>query len=401
MTKMQESTVSRKTAADILYLAACALHETRPDPVRICEMDFVDLYKKSSFHSMTAIVCMGLELGEALTEEYMPGDMVKKWQEAKHKAIRKNMMLDAERQKLFQFMDQKGIWYMPLKGSILKELYPRIGMRQMADQDILFDPAAQRELKQYMDGQGYTVKSVGKGNHDVYEKPPIYNFELHTALFGEMHHPVWKKYYENVKEWLIKDEGNQFGYHFSDEDFYVYLMLHAFKHFQGSGTGLRSLMDCYVYVWKKGDTLDWEYIEREEEKLQIIDFEKESRILAQKLFNDPEGQGGQTAQELRLKEQELLHYIYGSGTYGTVQNRVSKKLQEQQGDGKPVRRITVWKYYWKRLFPDREWFLKFCPFCYHHRWAVPFFCIYRIIRGLTTRRKRLKNEILAVRKTER
>ena len=88
---------------------------------------------------------------------------------------------------------------MPLKGAVLKDLYPKHDMRQMADNDILFDVTCQKEIRDYFVSHGYEVISYAKGNHDVYEKPPVYNFEMHTALFGAGHNEVWAKYYENVK----------------------------------------------------------------------------------------------------------------------------------------------------------------------------------------------------------
>lgn len=67
---------------------------------------------------------------------------------------------------------------MPLKGSILKDWYPKFGMREMADNDILFDASKRKEVKAIFQGRGYTVKEYDKSNHDAYEKPPIYNFEI-------------------------------------------------------------------------------------------------------------------------------------------------------------------------------------------------------------------------------
>lgn len=54
-----------------------------------------------------------------------------KWLDAKNKAVRKNMLLDAERHQLEKEFAEHGIWYMPLKGSILKDWYlPRQRMVQ-------------------------------------------------------------------------------------------------------------------------------------------------------------------------------------------------------------------------------------------------------------------------------
>ena len=76
------------------------------------------------------------------------------WAQSIAKAVRKEILFDAERTKLFSFMEQNGIWYLPLKGIILKEYYPAVGMRQMSDQDILFDETYAQDVKQYMVSRG-------------------------------------------------------------------------------------------------------------------------------------------------------------------------------------------------------------------------------------------------------
>ena len=69
------------------------------------------------------------------------------------------MLLDAEREQVFKEMDAAGIWHLPLKGSVLKSLYPKPWMRQMSDNDILFDPEYQSEVKDIMVKRGYLAKS--------------------------------------------------------------------------------------------------------------------------------------------------------------------------------------------------------------------------------------------------
>mgnify|MGYP002969688486 CR=1 FL=1 len=79
--------------------------------------------------------------------------------------------------------------YLPLKGIIMKDYYPSVGMRQMSDNDILFDKAYAKQIRDYMSdndilfdadawermekhmiSEGYKAEYVGKGNHDVYHK---------------------------------------------------------------------------------------------------------------------------------------------------------------------------------------------------------------------------------------
>ncbi len=63
-------------------------------------------------------------------------------------------------------------------------------------------------------------------------------------------------------------------------------MTHMFKHFDGSGTGIRSLLDQYVYLNRLEDSLDFPYIDKQCEILGIADFEKENRDLCKKVLNN-------------------------------------------------------------------------------------------------------------------
>ena len=49
-----------------------------------------------------------------------------------------------------------------------------------------------------------------------------------------------------MKSRLIKDAGNNYGYHFSPEDFYMYMTAHEYKHYSSEGTLLRSLFDIFL-----------------------------------------------------------------------------------------------------------------------------------------------------------
>ena len=274
-----------KTGEDMLYLITCALHNQAPDKDKVCGMDLAALYRYARRHTLAAITYDALELlggstGDgllALAKDNTVVSVLTKWKETRDKALRKNLMLDAARKKLFQYMDAEHIWYMPLKGAILKDLYPRQEMRQMADNDILFDAEYEAAVKDYFVREGYEVISYAKGNHDVYEKEPVYNFEMHTSLFGEAHNEVWAEYYKDIQSKLKKSD-EHFLYSFTDEDFYIYFIVHAFKHFDGCGTGIRYFVDSYVY--RNAKNLDWGYIVRELDKLGVLAFEKTFRSIS-------------------------------------------------------------------------------------------------------------------------
>lgn len=201
-----------KTSEFLIYLMACSLQGTKPEEALLANIDMEALLRLAKAHSVSAMVCMALEQTDAF--QHAAETTRLKWLDCKNKAVRKNMLLDAERHRLEKEFAEHGIWYMPLKGSILKDWYPKFGMREMADNDILFDASKRKEVKAIFQGRGYTVKEYDKSNHDAYEKPPIYNFEMHVSLFPGTYKERTEQY-ENAKERLLPVDGTAYQFAFT------------------------------------------------------------------------------------------------------------------------------------------------------------------------------------------
>lgn len=389
-----------KTGEDMLYLITCALHSKTPDKDKVCGMDLAALYRYAGRHTLAAITYDALELlggstGDgllAIAKDDTLVSVLTKWKETRDKALRKNLMLDAARKKLFQYMDAEHIWHMPLKGAILKELYPRQEMRQMADNDILFDANYEAAVKDYFVREGYEVISYAKGNHDVYEKEPVYNFEMHTSLFGEAHNEVWVEYYKDIKSKLNTSD-NHFQYSFTDEDFYIYFIVHAFKHFDGCGTGIRYFVDSYVY--QNAKNLNRSYIERELDKLGVLAFEKTFRSISMKIFGK-----GEAVSRLSEEEYSMLCDSMFAGTYGNLQSGIDKKLHKIQGNEDRITKNTKVKYIIGRLFPPMSYYKAYYPFIYKTRIFIPFFVIFRMVRGVLKHWREMMREIRVVLKID-
>ena len=358
---------------DLLCLLSCAVNGVTPDTARVQSMEPEKLYRLAKYHSVRGAVCIALERAGVQNAQF---------HQAYKKAVRKNIFLDTERAAILADFEQQGIWYMPLKGAVLKELYPENGMREMADCDVLYDAERQQDVQQIMLSHGYTAESIGNNHHDIYHKPPVLNFELHTVLFGEDHAEPLRRYYADAKRLLQKDEDNGCGYHLSDEDFYVYMTAHEWKHFSGSGTGIRSLLDCYVFCRCKGGTLDWDYITEQCRQLEIADFEQERRALAVKVFSSD------TLPALTDAETEMLLYYLTAGTYGTLENSVKKELEGKS-------RLQFWR---EKIFLSRRAMALSVPFTAKSPLLYPAGFIYRCVRVLTKRRKLLRETAKAVKK---
>ena len=365
----------RKAIDEVIYLSGCVVNGEVPTKEHVASINLEHLYTAASKHNLCAIVGYALELAGVFDNSFI---------QAKAKAIRKVAVMEIDKELLFERFEQEKIWYLPLKGTVIKDLYPSIGLRQMADFDILFDSRYQNKVRDIFIELGFYCEDFGKGNHDVYFKKPVSNFEMHTALFGSNHKKEIYEYYRNVKRLMQKDDNNKYGYHFSANDFYIYITAHEYKHYSGGGTGLRSLLDTYI-IWKKlGDELDTNYIRSETTKLGITDFEQNNKKLALDLFS---------GNELSSEEQEMLAYIVFSGTYGNIKNSIDNKVQKY-GGGKKGKR----KYILSRLFLSMNEIKAYYPFFYKHKILLPGLFFYRLGRAVTVSRKKTKSQLKTLRK---
>ena len=374
----------KQAAYDVRYLAACAVNGIAPEKEIVEAMDMAALYKMSCSHSLSALTAAAIS---AAGVELSAG-----FGRARDMSLQKSILFDAERARLLDFMEQNGIWYLPLKGIILKDMYPRLGLREMADNDILFDPEHRAQVAEFMKQSGYRVDSYGRTHHDTYFKDPVFNFELHVSMFDEDAGAAFMGYYEDIKSRLIPMEGKKFGYRMSDEEFYIHMTAHEYEHYSGGGTGLRSLLDRYVYLSAKGDTLNMAAVEAGCRALGIGEFERDARALCYKVFGKPQLPG------LEERETEMLEYYMFSTTYGTVSQSIQNRILRDYGRASKSAKL---RYVMRRIFPKAEFYKSYCPVAYKYKILIPPVWFYRLVRALFVRRGRIKQEIDVVSRMEK
>ena len=359
-------------AFDLIYLVSCSVNGQQPDPERCSNMDYEAVFQIARDHSLTAAAVTALEQVAKL-----PGNLY----EEKYKEIRRQALFAAERKKVFDMMEEKGIWYAPLKGMVLNEYYPRQIMRQMADYDILFDKTKAEELKPAMEELGFVCVKNKKGHHDVYCKSPFIVFEMHRALLPRDYIPYADEYFGALDSRLVRDECRPFSRHLTDEDFYLHLICHMYKHYHRSGIGLRSLLDIYVFNQKKGSEPDRQRIGDILRRFQLDAFEAYMRTLSEKVF---------TCQPLNQEELQELAFFIESKCYGNTDNAVGDKLNHDDS-GKSKRRYLL-----RRIFPDDTYLKNAYPAVHRHKVLYPFLVVYRPFKGIFTERKKLAAEYKAV-----
>ena len=374
----------------VIYLISCQLNGIAADKELISHVSVNDIYSAAVRHSLDALVTTALE-GAGFSSS--------KAAEKKLLSIRKVMLFDTARAEILSRLEERGIKYLPLKGVIMKELYPSVGLRQMSDNDILFDSAYRADVRDIMSDLGYEVKLYEHSNQDVYMKEPVLNFEMHTALFTDDQSKTFEEYFSLAFDRAISDGVSKFGYKMTDEDFYIFMKAHEYKHYTHNGTGLRSLVDIYVYLKAKGDTLDYGYIETECDKLgagdyeivSISDYEKITRELAMRIF-DPavakalvESDRGEDECPISEDERVLLYTFIDSATYGTADISMNnlldrKKREENISMGQAKRR-----YFFRLMFPDMDYYRKKCPDIDSKKYLIPVIWVKRGLAAIFKR----------------
>lgn len=360
-----------KEIDDLIYLLTCAVNQTKPDSERVDSMQLELIYRWAQLHSVTALTAYALEKVIELPENF---------EQAKKKSIRRLALFDIERGRIYAQLNKEKIWHMSLKGIILKEYYPAFGLREMSDNDILCDADRMDDIKRIMETLGFQCTVYEERVDDTYVKAPV-SFEMHRNLFDERESALFHTYYKDIKSRLLPDEKADYEYSFTPEDFYLYMIAHEYKHYILGGTGLRSLLDIYVYLKQWKDKLDWEYIRSESEKLKISEFEQKTKALSKATFS---------GSPLSNAEKEELIYYISSGTFGSSEHSLTNHIATKlSGDDS----ASAKKQYLKdRLFMTPETMKKNYPFFYQHKILIPFLHMYRFVRAIFVRRNDVLHE---------
>lgn len=318
----------------IIELLKCAVTEETPSiPAGNLDWDRIFLFAKQ--HRICSTLYFGIQK--------LPKNI---WQQVGHYdqfllSYKKNLVLDSNRtyelNLLRQDFEKHHIDYIFLKGSVTKHLYPDTSMRVMNDVDIFYRNADIRTVTDIFCKHGYHIIKKEPKEITFFKSSCKIKIEMQTQLV-DAGYEVWSRYMENIWDKCIPLKGNH-QYHMTDEDFYIYHILHMAKHFINGGIGLTHILD----IWMMRNTytdLDEDYIQKTFRLLSLDVFESRLKQLVDVWFNHvtPE------PEDARILEL-MTEYIFSGGAFGTTLQKETNSAASQDKNHIPMLR---------KIFPDKN-----------------------------------------------
>lgn len=357
----------------LIHLLASLVHDTPPqNPPK--NLDWDRLYRISAYHSLSNMTCYGIE---KLEPDLQPDSVVLgKFQRDCKIALAKEATQHLTSDQVLKILEKHQIYCMPLKGYLIKYLYPQPDMRLMADVDILFRDQQTEEVKNLMLGMGFTLEHFG-GNHDVYVKKPFINIEMHRRLVAE--DSPYSEYLNKTWERAGLEEGSRFIHRLSPEDFYIYLLIHLTKHYSKGGTGIRSILDIWLYEKHYGPQMDRNYIRCELEKINLQDFTQNIRNLGEVWFNKAESD---------ILYEKMAEYIFASGVYGSGKHGIIAAINENKDIQQRSVGTMKLKYRLHLFFPGLKHMSILYPILHRLPFLLPFTWVLRGLKCVLFKRER-------------
>lgn len=275
---------------------------------------------------------------------------------------------------IFTAFDDAGIEYMPLKGTVLKKLYPRPEMRPMGDCDVLIKIEQYDKIRNILEKCGF--EEGRESNHElVWNKKGLY-LELHKRLI-----PSYNKDYYNCfgDGWRLAKLDYGTRYRMKREDELIFLFTHFAKHYREAGIGIKHLIDLWLFQ-KIHNDLDMQYIYTELEKLKLKEFFVNINSTIDVWFNGKEDND---------ITDFITEKIFNSGAFGFSEARIYSSALKKSNKSRIVKMKTLINL----LFPSYDGmcqkykFLKKYPYLMYIMWVVRWFDV------LLFNRSRIKRTI--------
>ena len=357
----------------LISLVASVLNGEKPqNPPQ--GVDFLKIYELAKAHSVTEILSFAVEQLDGKPSD----EFCEKMRKEQMAGIMKEVYQDNTLSQFSELCTEAKIPHMPLKGSVIKHLYPHPYLRSMCDMDILVKENDLSRAGKLLEKLGLEYEH--SGTHDrLYRKAPFVCIELHFKMSDDRSNVVSSEYYESIWSLAKQNGEGEYLYSLNESDFFVFLVEHLCKHYRYAGVGIKPFADIYLYLKKNGDKIDMDYVDSVFDRFGIKKFAHHAINLANKWFADGEGDE---------MSEEMASYVLSSGAFGYVNmaNAAREVRSKKRGDKKRSRLGHLMR----RIFPPYRLMCISYPSLKGKAILLPFYWVYRWIRRLVVRKGDLK-----------
>ena len=322
-------------------------------------------------HEITPMVCEGaVNCGIHNTPDFRPMFL----ESCQH-------LLASERQaglvrNIFRAFNENGIDYMPVKGCLMKQRYPKHEFRPMGDADILIRTEQYEKIRPLMLQLGF--QEVEESNHEYVWNSVSLHVELHKRLVPSYNSDYYAYFGDG---WRLATQRRGTRYSMTPEDEFIYLFVHLAKHYRDGGVGCRQMVDLWIQR-RCFPQMDEAYLRQELDKLQLGAF-YENILQTRDVWFEGAAENDIT--------RCISDYIFGAGSWGTDENRLlSDAIKEQKRAGSAL--VGRLRLLLKTVFPPRVHMMMRFSVLKKAPWLLPVFWPIRWLDLLFVRRKRMVAE---------
>lgn len=251
---------------DVLYLFSCGALGKEPSVKH--NINFDEVYKISLKQGIWGVVFLSIKKLYENGKVNIEKDSFELWEkeffaravkQLKKRGIIAEVLLD---------MKQNGISSYLLKGDIVAQYYNEPLSRVSSDTDIYVGENKINEAEKIFEKHGFKVCFRSPLEHHTVCKHTVAgDVDLHVTFHDECFEKNYFKGYTEVKEKGIEYQIDNYKYiSLGATDNAIFLFLHWVKHFLSCGTGIRQIMDFFVF-WKNNS----QYINKEEFSKMLVD----------------------------------------------------------------------------------------------------------------------------------
>lgn len=319
----------------------------------------VELFNLAQKHDLAHLVGYSLDKNNLLSISTVS----EKFREKFFTSVFRYERTEVDYQNICDELEKSCTKYIPLKGSVIKNLYPQPWMRTSCDIDILIHTEDLQKTTLLLK-KNLNCIEVGSSLHDVTLKTANGNLvELHFDLIEDGRAMNAAEALGQVWDYSYPESENSFRYKMKDDLFLLYHIAHIAKHFESGGCGVRPFLDLGIILHKSEM---WnKKAEQLLQKANLFVFANAVRNLTEVWFF------GKEHNQLTLQMQK---YIMSSGTFGTKGNELVARQSKSGGKLKYVlSRIFLSYDELKLQFPILKKYIFLTPFCEICRWFKLFF----------------------------